>query len=232
LTIILAPNQVNRAVGAIRMHGGKYDAYGQELTINKGELAFTGGPLTNPNLNVQATKDIDSGSAGVGSVSASQITVGVNVQGTLDRPKLSLFSIPTMSSADILSYMITGQASGNLTSGNSQIVANAASALNLIGDSSVASLTSKIRQGLGLSEFGLQSGSTYDANSDSTEGNTAFVLGKYLTPKLLVSYSMGLIVNVNTFTAQYFLTKHWSIQADTSNQGTGADVFFTGTKWH
>src|SRR5690606_41206682 len=87
-----------------------------------------------------------------------------------------------------LSYLLLGRpleaASGSETSALSQ----AAMALGLRGGNFVSD---RLNEALGFDEFGIQSRPA-DANSAS------FVIGKYLTPSLYVSYGVGRLEPLNT----------------------------------
>ena len=47
------------ATGELTVKKGEYKAYGQDLEVEQGQLMFTGGPLTNPAINLRASKKID-----------------------------------------------------------------------------------------------------------------------------------------------------------------------------
>ncbi len=229
-----APEQLTTASGNFNITKGTYKAYGTELKINKGNLIYTGGPINNPGLNFNVVKYIRNIIASPQSQSTSSstqtyssgfqnITVGMYITGTLDKPKLILFSDPSgMSQSDILSYLLFGFPSGQASGSQAQLLMKAAESTGIGG-----TLTSDIKQTFGLSELGFQSDAVIDPTSDETQQNTSFVLGKYLTPKLYISYSVGLLVPVNVFSARYFMSRHWMIQTDSSTFGNGADIFYT-----
>lgn len=55
----------------------------------------------------------------------------------------------------------------------------------------------------------------------------SLVVSKYLSPKLYVSFGMGLFEPVNTFRIRYLLSDKWSLQAENSGAATGADALYT-----
>lgn len=92
------------ATGTLRLEEGKYQAYGQVLEIQRGELLYADSPLDNPGLNVQAGRKISARN-----ITEEDIEVGVRVQGQLQEPKVELFSVPpTLSDADKLGYLVLG----------------------------------------------------------------------------------------------------------------------------
>ena len=60
------------------------------------------------------------------------------------------------------------------------------------------------------------------------QGNdqAALVLGKYLTPKLFVSYGVGLFTPGQSFRIRYQLSSKWTVKTETGTQ-TGGDVIYT-----
>lgn len=50
-------NSIN-AYGELSVRNGTYKAYGQDLAIQQGQLIFTGGPISNPRINVRAAKKL------------------------------------------------------------------------------------------------------------------------------------------------------------------------------
>jgi translocation and assembly module TamB len=49
------------------------------------------------------------------------------------------------------------------------------------------------------------------------------VLGRYLSPRLYVSYGISLTENLNTFKLRYTLGDHWTVRAELG-QAQGADL--------
>ncbi len=234
-----SPNSLTTAVGTLYTESGKYTAYGQDLKFSHGRLIFTGGPINNPGLDLQATKTIhttvQNGSFNIGtSIGSSSVfmaqtptlVLGINVQHTLRKPVITFFSQPAgLSQADILSYLLIGRPANQATKAGKQTLVSAVSALNLSG-ASVGNLTNQIKDSLGLSELGLESDSEFNKDNDLVS-NTSVVLGKYLTPRLYISYSIGILQPINTFRARYQLSRRWVVQAETNTNGNGADLFYS-----
>ncbi len=225
------------ATGTLSISNGKFSAYGQNLTISTGKVIYNASPLDNPGISVEASKTISNDSAPSASNLGSSFTfpasnnqqgvikVGVKVQGTVNNYKVSLFSNPAIySQSDILSLILTGETADNLSGNNAQLVLKAASALNL-GGNSVGNITQELKKSFGLDELGVTQESVYsDGNTTQT---TAFTLGKKLTPKLFISYSIGILDPISIFKASYLLSKSWRVQATASSEDTGADIFYT-----
>jgi translocation and assembly module TamB len=95
-----------RASGEVQINEGTYEAYGQSFTIERGRLLYAGGPVANPGLDLRATRQ------------SGSVTAGFEVRGTLENPRLAVFSdprcrttkrSPTRSPAGSLENMSVGQ---------------------------------------------------------------------------------------------------------------------------
>lgn len=83
--------------GELAVEEGRYEAYGQDLEIARGRLLFDATPLDDPALDIEARREVDT------------TIVGLNVRGTLQDPRLTFFSNPSMPQTQIVSYLITGK---------------------------------------------------------------------------------------------------------------------------
>jgi translocation and assembly module TamB len=55
---------------------------------------------------------------------------------------------------------------------------------------------------------------------------SSLVLGKYLSPRMYISYAVGLFDQLNTFRIRYSLSKRWAVQTE-AGVATGADLLFS-----
>ena len=78
--VTTVPDDVARGNGAINVVDGQYKAFGQDVSITKGALTYHNSPLSEPLLEIVAERAIKD----------ADITVGVNVRGTLDEPFITL----------------------------------------------------------------------------------------------------------------------------------------------
>ncbi|BAO43933.1 hypothetical protein TBH_C1003 [Thiolapillus brandeum] len=98
------PGKVANASGEIEIQGGSFRAYGQNLTIEKGRIAYAGGRIDNPGMRLRASRKMD------------DITVGVEVSGTAKKPRFTTWSTdPDLAQKDIVSILLTGQRTDNLS---------------------------------------------------------------------------------------------------------------------
>jgi translocation and assembly module TamB len=54
---------------------------------------------------------------------------------------------------------------------------------------------------------------------------TAFVAGKYISPKMYVAYVAGLFEKTNTFRVRYSLDRKWTLQAESGDESS-TDILY------
>lgn len=226
LQVTQKPNQPLVANGKLALINARYDAHGQKLTIERGTFNYAQSPISNPNINITAVRHFNNYSNnGLNSINGN-LAVGLNITGNLSRPKISLFSRPaTLSQADILSYLLLGHGSNGGTSANAALLLQA---LNTVGSKDgIGGLTEKLQSGLGLNEFGVETQANLDAAGNPINSQSAFVVGKYITPKIYLRYSMGLSDSVSTVQMRYYFNHNWSVQTENSTLGNGGDILYS-----
>ena len=202
------PGKLAMGQGEISVVDGSYRMSGQDLTIRRGRLVFSNTFIDDPVLDVEAVRKIDT------------ITTGVRIKGTLKQPQLSVFSEPVMPETEALSYLVLGHSSAQNTAAEGQSISNTAMALGFVaGDY----LEKGIGGRLGLDELRL------DVNQ--TTQNTSLIMGKYLSPKLVVRYYTGIAEPSHILQLQYHISKRILIQTESGYTGsqptTGGDIYFT-----
>jgi translocation and assembly module TamB len=217
LLAISEPGQPVLGNGEFDIVKGEYRAYGQGLVIDRGQILWAGGPIEQPAVSIRALRHPGKTSAG------NNVTVGVDVEGTLKKPKFTLFSDPPMTQAEQLSWLVLGQPLKSTSGGQSNVLADAALGLGITGGNALAK---KLKQGIGVDTLGIKTGSG-EAGAASNNKQASLVIGKYLTPKLYVSYGIGLFQPISTVTLDYLLSSKWKIQTESSRVGTGGDVIYT-----
>ncbi len=241
LHIQQVPNGAITAIGELFTHQGNYRAYGQTLTIQTGRLIYTGGLITDPGLNIKAIKKIRSvamtssnssftGSTGLSSVydGAKDIIVGVRVTGTLNAPQVTLFSEPSMSQANIMSYLVFGYPQSGISSHQAGTLFTLLSSVGPTGKlSGISSIQDGLAQKLGLNEIGLESTQVFNPTSNGTVSTTTLTMGRQLAPKLSLHYSVGLFYPVSILNLRYKLSQRWTLQSENSTIDNGADLLFS-----
>ena len=135
--------------GRLDLKDGKFEAYKQALTIEQGQILFLG-TAANPSIQFRAIRMVD------------DIKVGIIADGTIQNPRLTLFSEPTMADENVLSLLITGRNLDSLSQQEGNALTSAAISL---GVGSVNKLVQKIGDQLGLKDVEFTSKSGNNGNS-------------------------------------------------------------------
>jgi translocation and assembly module TamB len=191
-----------RLVGTIRTRGGEYQAYGQQLEIERGVLRFTG-PIDNPALDVLAIRP--------------RLTqrVGVQVSGTAQAPFVTLYSEPDLTEAEKLSWLVLGRASA---SGGAETA--------LLQQAAVALLASRGRRGGdGKGIAGIVGLDQLSVSRQGAEG-PAVTLGKRLGQNLYAAYERSLAGAVGTLYVYYDLSRRVTVRAQ-AGERSALDLIFT-----
>jgi len=189
--------------GKINVAKGTYSAYGMKLNISRGTLLFAGGPVDQPTLDILALR------------TAGEVKAGVRVSGTLRAPLVKLYSEPVMPDTDVLSYIVLGRPMGS-DAGQASLLLVAAGALLSKGESTV--LQDRLRRRVGLDVLDIQAG-----NGDVTE--SIITVGKYLNPKLYISFGHSLFTNSNVVGLRYSISDHWQAESSVGEE-SGVDLFY------
>jgi translocation and assembly module TamB len=189
--------------GELSVDDGRYEAFGQKLDINRGRLLFDASPLDDPGLDIEARRRIET------------TEVGLNVRGTLQEPRLTFFSDPSMPQSQIMSYLLTGKSVDSITGSETKSISAARDSLALQGGGFLAS---QLGRRIGIEEVGVES-----TTNSAGEANTALVLGKFLSPRLFVSYGISLTEAVNTLKLRYTISDKWVFKTE-SGENSSADL--------
>lgn len=202
LTVDERPGRDTTGQGQIAVDG-TYRAYGQNLHIQRGQLLFASTPIDNPGLNIRAVRKLNPNAT----IDEGQ-EVGLLVSGTAQRPILTVFSNPVMEQSDALSYLVTGKPLSQVKGGEGNMVGAAAQALgSAAGDLLAKSVGSKI----GVDDIGVSS-------NEALGGTSAFTVGKYLSPRLYLSYGVGLFEPGQVISLRYRLSHRWNFEAQQATE--------------
>jgi len=193
-----SPREAAVATGELEVHEGEYRAYSRELDVERGRLLFTGGPATDPGVDLRASRKL-----GIH-------TVGVIVRGRLRQPQLTLFSDPPLPQAQIASLLIVGQSLDSLQSGDRDELQTEQASLASQGG---ALLAGQLGRHVGLDDVGIAQG-----------GNgAALVLGKFFSPRFYISYGISLVDEINTLKLRYTIGDRWVISVEAGTE-SAADI--------
>nr|WP_241547329.1 translocation/assembly module TamB domain-containing protein [Xylella fastidiosa] len=179
---------------------GRYKAYGQDLTITRGQLVWNNNIVSDPRVNIRAQRRI------------ADITAGIDVSGRAQSPRAQVWSDPVMSQSEALSYLVLGRKLATASSDENQQVASAAAALSAGGGLIASQLGAK----LGLDDAGI--------SQSSTMGGSVLGFGKYLSPKLYVGYGVSMVGSGSVLTLKYLLSRGFDLEVESSTVETKGSV--------
>jgi len=59
------------------------------------------------------------------------------------------------------------------------------------------------------------------------QNETSLVLGRYLSPRLYLSYGVDLVESIQTFKLFYTIGDKWTLRTEPYGKDTGADIVYT-----
>jgi translocation and assembly module TamB len=202
-----SPGTPTLGSGEVRV-AGKYKAYGQDLTIQRGQMLYAWTPLDNPRLNIEATRTIE----GDGT---EDVTAGLRVRGSAKSPELTVFSDPPMSQTNALSYLVAGKPIDQVGAGDSDADAMQTAARSL-GAAGGGLLAKSLGKRLGVDELAVK--------DDEMIGGAALTVGQYLSPRLYLSYGVGLFEPGDVITLRYKLSDDLALQTQRGPEDTRAGI--------
>lgn len=171
---------------------GRYKAYGQDLTITRGQLTWNYNPVSDPRINLRAERKV------------GDITAGIDVTGRAMQPRAQVWSEPSMSQSEALGYLVLGRSLTGATNDQTQQV-NAASAALSAGSGLLAS---QLGAKLGLDDAGV--------SQSRALGGSVIGFGKYISPKLYVGYGVSLVGSGSVLTLKYLLSRGFDVEVESS----------------
>lgn len=239
------------ATGVLSITEGEYTYYGQSLKLQPHSLlSFANSPIDNPNIDVMANKSVwilpkistgnNSSTPGSKLGSSSfissalqttqpiQATVGVRLQGYLENPKITLYANPASaisSQLEMLSYLVTGQPSDQLSAASMQLLIGAATQAG--GEKTgIGHMINKAQKKMGIDQLTIGANPIFNPNTNKLQQNTSLIIGKSFSPRLNISYSLGLLDPISVLQINYLLNKNFSLQSTNSNFANGIDLLY------
>jgi translocation and assembly module TamB len=198
-----SPNGRLAVDGSISTEGGTYAAYGQKLDVERGNISFSGSP-ENPRLDVLALRpNID-------------YRVGVQITGSVQTPRVKLYSEPDLTDAEKLSWMVTGRAPDSLGRNDTALLQRAAMAL-LAGEGEAP--TDTLIRSLGLDTLSLR-------QSDTDVRETVVSLGKQINRRVYFGYERGVNATTGNWQLIYRIAQRFTLRLQ-SGLDNSADVIWT-----
>lgn len=190
--------------GFVGVKEGSYQAYGQALTIERGQLIFQG-DYENPGLDIRASRVI---------ADDDNTKVGLEIAGTLQRPRAKVYSQPAHSDSNAMMMLLTGKPLSEASKADASVLV---AALGGLGVERSQSITQDVAQFFGVDELSIKADKGFDQSQ--------LWVGKYLTPRVLVRYVVGLFDQAFSFGVVYRLTDRVRIEAE-SGETQSLDMIY------
>ena len=184
--------------GQVYLNNGTFASFGQDLVIRKGLISFTGLP-SQPTLDIEAIRNPEA-------IEDANVTAGVRVTEIADAPEIKLFSTPSMSQDQILSYILTGRGLDN--SGDSSSSNSIAAALISMNLSKGSKAVGSVGSAFGISDLNVTTAGIGD--------NTKVVVSGSLSPRFNVKYGVGIFAPLTELTLRYRLAPSLYLQGVSS----------------
>ncbi|WP_019614523.1 translocation/assembly module TamB domain-containing protein [Psychromonas ossibalaenae] len=181
--------------GELNFVDGSYRSLGQQLVLQKSRVIFQGAP-DSPYISIEAIRDPNN--------IEDNVTAGVRVTGTPDQLKLVIFSDPSMSQQDALSYITRGK-SLDATSDDDSSSNQLASMLVSIGAGQSEDLMTNLGNTVGIKDLSLSSSGSGDQQSVGVSG--------YIAPGIQLSYGVGVFDSFTVLAIRYELFERFYIEA-------------------
>lgn len=172
-----------QANGKVELIDGKADLYGHHFIVNYARAGFIG-PIANPTLDVEVIADPEE--------MEDNVEAGVRVTGDTLNPKVTLFSKPSMSQNEVMSYLLYGH---GLDKSSSLGEGSNASMLVGLGVSSAGGLVNSV-----IGAFGVQN---LEFNASGSGEETQVEVQGYITRNIRVGYGYGVFNAVGEFKLRY-----------------------------
>jgi translocation and assembly module TamB len=179
--------------GNLKLRRGTFNLVGQSLNLTDGTIDFSGGTLTNPQLNLVATS------------STAAVTATLTISGDVKNPKLVLSSVPDLPQDEILSQLLFNSVRAKLNPFQVAEVAAALATISGVGPSGGDTL-GKVRSALGLDELSVGSGPA---------GGAGLQAGRYVLPGVRVGATQSATGTGTQATVQVDITKGLKLESIT-----------------
>lgn len=190
------PGRLPEVTGGIALKGGDFEAYGQILKVERGQLTFTG-PMDDPLVDVLAVRTV--------SYEGRDYRISLHISGSAQNLKTAVLSTPSLPEDDALALLITGRTFSQATSSEQTDVYGAALSLGLMGASGI---TRSLAAGIGVEEIILDK---------DTEGNVEVGAALRLNQDLYLRYTYGVFSRLGGVLLRYHLSDRISVQAKTGD---------------
>ncbi len=189
--------------GEARANQGWVVFQGKVFRLEKGEFIFPAIPVIDPEMDILASYKVP------------EYTVFIKITGSLSEPLLELYSEPALGQEDILSVILFGKPTSELSEGQDQALRSAGAQL------AAGFAAAELREVFPVDALILQPGTTPETSGVG--------VGKYINERLYIFYYHRFGEDTaEEFKLRYDITKRIAIEAGQDERGQiGADVLFT-----
>jgi translocation and assembly module TamB len=187
-----------QVTGTLSVVRGNLDLLSKTFALTKGTLSFYGTNVDNPDIDFLAEAN------------SANLTAQVHMTGTVQQPTIELTSSPPYPQDEILSRVLFGKGSGQLTPLEAVQLAQAAAALT--GASTGPGITDFLRSATGLDVLRLEQG-----NDSGTTSGATLKVGKYVADNVFVSVNQGLTSEDSNVGVEVELTPNISVETSVGN---------------
>lgn len=193
--------------GDLNLVNGRYQAYGQDLIIRKGQILFSG-PLDRPTLDIEAIRDPEK--------TEDDVIAGIKVTGQAEQPDIEVFSNPAKEQSEALSYLLQGKSFSSKTEGGSNEAMLASVLLNA-GLSGSENRVNRLGRKIGIEDLAFNAKGSGEDTQLSVTGNVA--------PGVQLSYEIGVFDSSSKVGLRYQLLPQLYLKA-VSGAETALDIFY------
>ena len=201
---LTTPEEMLRITGELKARQGSVRLLRRRFEVTKGTVTFFGGEVIAPEIDIEAETEVNT------------TTVTIHLTGSVVEPRLEFKSDPVLEQGDIVSLLVIGRTSDELTSGERSLVGDQARtvAANYVSRELEAQLGSE----LGLDLVEIDTGGEQDRVS----------VGKYVTSRTLLRvYQQFGTETGGGITVEYALTDDFDLQVTAEDDGeNGLDLLW------
>ncbi|MGP8289074.1 autotransporter assembly complex protein TamB [Vreelandella zhanjiangensis] len=191
--------------GEVNLVDGRFQAFGQDLLIRRGQLLFSGPPSL-PTLDFEAIRNPD--------VTEDDVIAGLRVTGSAEEPNVTIFSEPSMPENQALSYLLRGRASDS-SGGMDSALTTALIGMSL---GRTGGAVGSIGEAFGIEDLALDTTGVGDDSQVALSGQ--------LSDDLRISYGVGIFSPIAELTLRYTLWRNLYVQA-VSGANQAVDLIYT-----
>ena len=199
LQVNARPGHAMRGTGALQI-GGRYRAYGQDLTITQGQLTWSNNLIEDPRIALRAERRV------------GEVLAGINVAGSAAAPQIDVWSNPSMPQSEALSYLMLGRSLEGATRSQAQQVTATSAALS----AGTGLLAGQIGMRLGFDDAGVM--------HSRALGGSVVGVGKYLSPRVYVGYGVSMVGAGQVVILKFLLNRGFDVELESSTVETRGSV--------